>query len=74
MAETVGQAQTKTYCDQLSDVNIEAIINTLGSVETGILVKSWADTVVKEETSTVADTLVQLQAEALIDTPGDALT
>ena len=30
LAETFGQAQTKTYCDLLSDANIEAIIHTLG--------------------------------------------
>lgn len=61
LAETVGQPQTKLDCDPFRDVNIEAIISTLGGVETRILVKSWADTVVKVETNTVGDTLVQLK-------------
>jgi len=73
LAETVGQAQTKTYCDKLRDVNIETIIDTLGGVEARILVKSCAATVLKVETTTVVNTLGQLQAEALIDTPGAAV-
>ena len=57
----------------MHDVKIEAIIDTLGGVEAGKQVKTWAYTVVKVETRTVGDTLGQLQAEALINTPGDAL-
>ena len=53
LADNVGQAQTKTYCEPLCNVNIEAIIDTLGFVEAGILVKSWADTAVNVETMTV---------------------
>ena len=73
LADNVGQAQTKTYCDPLCNVNIEAIIDTLGFVEASILVKSWADTAVKVETMTVGYTLGQFQAEAVNDAPSDSL-
>ena len=73
LADNVGQAQTKTYCDPLGNVNIEAIIDTLGFVEASILVKSWADIAVKVETMTVGYTLGQFQAETLNDAPSELL-
>ena len=59
LADTVGQAHTKTYCDLLCNVNMEAIIDTLGFVEASIVVKFWADTAVKVETMTVGYTIGQ---------------
>ena len=44
----------------MHDLKIEAIIDTLGRVEAGKLVKTKADTVVKVETRTVGDTLGEL--------------
>ena len=44
----------------MHDLKIEAIIDTLGGVEAGKLVKTKADTVVKVETRTVGDTLGEL--------------
>ena len=41
----------------MRDVNMQAIIDTLGDVEPSILVKTLADTVVMVETRTVGDTL-----------------
>ena len=73
MAETIGEAQTKTHCDPFHDLKIQAKIDTLCGVEGSKLVKTWADTVVKVETRTLGNTLGQLQAEALINTPGNAV-
>ena len=33
VAETVGNAQTKTHCDPICDVKFEVIIDTIGGVE-----------------------------------------
>ena len=40
LVKTVGEAQTNTHCDLLHDLKIEAIIDTLGGVEAGKLVKT----------------------------------
>ena len=72
-SESLGEAQTKTYCHPLRDVKIEAISVTLGEVRASKLVDAWGDTLARVEIRTVDGTLGQLEAEALIDTPSDTL-
>ena len=43
--ETLREVQTKTHCNPLRDVKVEAISDTLVEVEARKVVDIWADTV-----------------------------